>query len=244
MLGLDAGRLVVGIVLDEREAAALVPEQGAPAEEAWPAWRPLREAGELEGADATAASHAFALAHWWANSHHCARCGGASVPSAGGWEQRCTGCERIEYPRQDPSVIVAITDERDRLLLAHNVMWRPRSMSLIAGYIEAGEAVERGVEREVAEETGLSVSDITYVASQAWPFPRSLMLGFRARTRGGELRLADGELDRAAFFTRDDYDRACMSGEVTPPGPTAIAATLIEDWLGHPLRRPTHVAPW
>ncbi len=246
-LGRVDGTPCCGVVLDSDEAADCGHAAGdtEPAGIGqWPAWLSIRQVCHVPPADSTLASHALALSGWWRTSRFCTRCGGAVAASAGGWEQYCRSCDTIEYPRQDPSIIVAITDADDRLLLAHNTLWRPRSMSVIAGYIEAGEAAERAIAREVAEETGLSVTDVTYVASQAWPFPRSLMLGFRARALSIQLTLADDELDRAVFLSRDEFDRACRDQAINPPAETAIAATLITQWLGHPIIRGAHTLPW
>lgn len=246
-LGRDGAIEVIGVRMDEDEAAEFFPladAAGSREETTCPAWVSIRRASHLLAAEASLASHAVALAVWWRRSRRCTRCGAPVAAQAGGWEQRCLGCGAVEYPRQDPSIIVAVTDKSERLLLAHNVAWQPRARSLIAGYIEAGEAAERAVEREVAEETGLIVTDPTYVASQAWPFPRSLMLGFRAHVVSGELALDDEELDSACFVTRDEFDEACRDERLIPPGPAAIAAALIEDWLGHGIIRPAGVARW
>lgn len=207
-------------------------------------WVSLRAATGLTDTHATWAFHALALAGWWARAAYCARCGHPTRPTQAGWSQRCTHCGVDEYPRIDPSIIVAITDATDRLLLAHNRAWAPRSRSLIAGFVEAGESAEAAVVREVAEETGLALADITYVRSQPWPYPRSLMLAFWARHAGGELTFGSNEVDDGAFYTREEYVAACASGALTPPAPRSVAAALIGEWLGCAIPRPAREAAW
>lgn len=178
------------------------------------------------------------LGAWHDNAGYCARCGGGSAPSSGGWERICERCGRIEYPRTDPSIIVAIFDHADRLLVAHNKMWRAGYASLVAGFMEMGEAPEQTVVRETREEVGLQVDRVEYVASQAWPFPRSLMLGFRARVRDGAPcePIPDGqEIEWARFFSREEYGHALSVGEIEAPGPISIARAMITEWYGRPL---------
>lgn len=182
------------------------------------------------------------LGAWHDNAEFCARCGGRARFDAGGWQRQCERCERIEYPRTDPSIIVAIFDDDDRILVAHNTMWRPGYASLVAGFMEMGEAPEQTVERETLEEVGLHVDQIEYVDSQAWPFPRSLMLGFRARVKAGTspTPVPDGqEIEWARFYSREEYGAALRRGEVEGPGPISIARAMITDWYGEALPQPS-----
>ena len=152
--------------------------------------------------------------------------------------RRCAGCGALDFPRADPAVIMAVTDDADRIVLVHGARWDPGRYSTVAGYVEAGESGEAAVVREVAEETGLRVASVELVASQPWPFPRSLMLGYRARLAPGE-RLArpDGEeVTDAVVLSRSELDDALAAGTVVLPGPTSIARMLIEDWYGGPIR--------
>ncbi len=200
---------------------------------------PLRQVGAfLNGEDAAIATHAACLAVWHGDTNYCSRCGTRLEIAAAGWELHCPRCSNIVYPRQDPSVIVAIRDEADRLLLAHNTAWKSDFYSVIAGYVETGESLEGAVHREVGEEVGLEVDEVRYLTSQPWPYPRSLMLGFSARARTPYFILDETEIDRALWVTRAEFAELVASREISPPGPSTIASNLIANWLGYPIIRP------
>ncbi|MCD4550276.1 NAD(+) diphosphatase [Schaalia sp. lx-260] len=205
-------------------------------------WIHLRTIGHMLSDDEAALSTmAVALAAWHEANPHCVRCGGHTHIAHEGWTRVCPSCEHMEYPRQDPSVIVAVVDEDERILLAHNMNWREKFMSLPAGFVDAGEAPERAVIRELNEEVGLRVDKITYVGSQPWPFPRSLMLGYCAQLHPDsprEPRPDEHEIDRARFFSREELKKAIEQGELEPPAPTSIARVLIEHWFGGELPTP------
>lgn len=208
-------------------------------------WANLRWCGHLLSDDDSAlAVGADALVQWHLQSRFCARCGSRLSVTSGGWTTTCPGCGTIEYPRQDPAVIMAVVDPQDRVLLAHNAAWREGFWSVLAGFVEAGEAPDRAVRREVLEEVGIRVRDVRYVASQPWPFPRSMMMGFLAHVAADEgadpsapveLHPDGVEIDQARFFTRAELARAISEGLLEPPGPTAIARSLVEVWFGGPL---------
>ena len=129
-------------------------------------------------------------------------------------------------------MIVAITDAEDRLLLAHNRSWKPHFMSLIAGFVEAGEAPEYAVVREAKEEASLDVKEVRYVATQPWPFPRSVMIGFTGKVSGTPDPSPDmEEVDAMKWITRAELIDAVGSGELEIPTHTAIARMMIEAWL-------------
>ncbi|WIK87729.1 NAD(+) diphosphatase [Varibaculum cambriense] len=200
---------------------------------------PLRQVGAfLNGQDAAIATHATCLALWHLETNYCSRCATRLEIAAAGWELHCPRCGDIVYPRQDPSVIVAISDEADRLLLAHNSAWENNFYSVIAGYVEAGESLEGAVHREVGEEVGLEVDEVRYLTSQPWPYPRSLMLGFSARCRTPYFILDEAEIDRALWVSRAEFMELVASRQISPPGPSTIASNLIENWLGCPIIRP------
>ena len=198
----------------------------------------LRAVGsDLSARDAGLAAPAVALAAWHARAGHCPRCGARTRPVQAGWARRCTGCAALNFPRTDPAVIMSVTDDADRLLLVHGSRWDAGRYSVVAGFVEAGECAEAAVVREVAEETGLRVARVEHVATQPWPFPRSLMLGYRARLADGErLPRPDGdEVTDAVMLSRAELARAVAAGRIVLPGPTSIARMLIEDWYGGPV---------
>ncbi len=202
-------------------------------------WSTLREAGHLLGdRDADLATTAVALAEWHRRNQRCPRCGSPTRPALAGWVRRCPVDDVEEHPRTDAAVIMAVTDAQDRLLLGHGAQWAARRFSALAGFVEPGESLETAVRREVAEEVGIAVGNVTYVASQPWPFPASLMMAFRARATTSDL-VADGiEVTDARWFTRADLHRAVRDGEVLLPMRTSVALALIEQWYGGPLDDP------
>ena len=177
---------------------------------------------------------ALALAGWHSNYRFCPRCGAPVQLVSGGWAARCETCDRLEYPRQDPAIIVLVQDHEGRVLLAHNALWRPGFVSIIAGYVEAGESPDVAVAREVAEEVGVEIETPTYVATQPWPFGRSQMMGYQARTASPfPTPQADGvEIEWARFYSRDELTRALEAGKISAPGRASIAYALLRDWYG------------
>lgn len=185
----------------------------------------------LAAAELQAAFAAVGLSGWHARARYCPECGQPTRVSAAGQARQCTGCGRELYPRTDPAVIVAIRDAEDRLLLGRQPSWAPGRHSVFAGFVEVGESLEQAVHREMAEEVGLALTDITYFGSQPWPFPRSLMVGFVARTAGTDVTIADGEIETARWFTPDGLLAAMDAGEIGLPPQTSIARRMIEAWL-------------
>lgn len=199
-------------------------------------WSTLRDVGHtLSDRDAGLAATAVGLAAWHERHPRCARCGSRTEPDVSGWIRRCVEDGSEHYPRTDPAVIMAVLDADDRLLLGHAPHWPERRFSTLAGYVEPGESVEAAVRREVAEEVGVVVGDVSYRGSQPWPFPASLMLAFVARASTTELRLDDDEITDARWFTRSELVAAVEAGEVLLPMRTSVARALIEDWLGGPV---------
>ncbi|RMB60065.1 NAD(+) diphosphatase [Tessaracoccus antarcticus] len=181
---------------------------------------------------------AVALVRWHAMTPHCERCGAATVPDAGGVRRVCPSCGLMVFPRQDPAIIVAVLDPDDRLLLASHSAWPSERMSIIAGFVEAGESLEQACFREVSEEVGLALDSVAYVSSQPWPMPRSLMLGFVATTRDLTVHPDGDEIAWGRFWSRSELQQALAEGEVKLPGSTSIARQLIEGWLVGTLPRP------
>lgn len=195
-------------------------------------WADLRQAGALlEDRDAGLMVTAVALANWHATHRHCPRCGAPTRTVAAGWVTVCDNDGSEHYPRLDPAMIVLVHDGAGHCLLGHNVGWPAGRFSTLAGFVEPGESAEQAVIREVAEETGVVVRGVQYVASQPWPMPSSLMLGFRALADfdGGRSIDVDGdEIEDARWFTRAEL--CAPDGPMRPYG-VSIAAKLIADWL-------------
>ncbi|GAA5082317.1 NAD(+) diphosphatase [Lysobacter panacisoli] len=200
----------------------------------------LRSAAALWSAfDASVFAQARALQHWRSRHRFCGVCGGEVALTRAGWQGTCAQCGVEHYPRTDPAVIVAVSDG-SRLLLGRQSAWPARRYSVIAGFVEPGESLEQTVAREVLEETGVRVHRCRYLASQPWPFPGALMLGFAADADADEPQVGD-ELEDARWFTVDDVRAARMRGEwgsahddgegpVLSPS-ISISRWLIEQWL-------------
>jgi NAD+ diphosphatase len=193
----------------------------------------LREAGPLlTAAEAEYAAMASALAAWHAAEAFCPKCGTATVVAGAGAVRHCPSCGQDRFPRTDPAIIVAITDPDDRLLLARQGVWATGRHSVLAGFVEAGESLEQTVHREVFEESGIRLSSVEYFGSQPWPFPRSIMLGFRARASTGAITVDGEEIVSARWFTREALLAEVAAGTVILPGEASIAFRLVRDWLG------------
>ena len=197
----------------------------------------LRSIGALlDDRDAGLLVHAIALANWHSEHGFCARCGHATLVEQAGHVRRCPNCGAEHYPRTDPAIIVLVTDPDDRALLGHNPRWPENRFSTLAGFVEPGESAEMAVVREVAEEAGVKVVDVTYLGSQPWPFPWSLMLGYTARAADPATAIADGvEISEVRWFSRDELEAAVTAGEVLLPPGVSIARRLVEHWYGRTL---------
>lgn len=196
----------------------------------------LRELATTLDADAAAlVVTSLGLANWHRAHPRCSRCGGATEPVLAGWIRRCPHDGSDHYPRTDVAVIMAVTDGADRLLLARAPSWPQGRMSVLAGFVEPGETLAQAVAREVREEVGIDVTDVTYVADQPWPFPSSLMVGFTARARQVELVLDPVEIAEARWVSRGEVARLVAEGEYRPSPGFSISRALVEDWFGGPL---------
>ncbi|MBP6749979.1 MAG: NAD(+) diphosphatase [Xanthomonadaceae bacterium] len=182
--------------------------------------------------ESTVFAQARAVLFWRSRHRHCGVCGGRLEFARGGWLGRCTVCGAEHYPRTDPAVIVAVTDG-ERLLLGRQASWPPRRYSTLAGFVEPGETLEQTVAREVMEESSVRVLSSVYIASQPWPFPSSLMLGFVAEAEPDPPQ-ANEELEDARWFSREEIG-AALRGETREDGlllspSISISRALIECW--------------
>ena len=210
-------------------------------EENWQhCFAPLRAvAGMLEPYQGELAAAAVALATWDKNTKFCERCGASLKLACAGWEKHCTACAHITYPRTDPAIIVAITDDAERLLLIHGATWQPGRYSVVAGFVEAGESLAAAVAREALEEPGIKISQASYYVSQPWPFPRSLMFAFTARAGGQQEPKADmQEVGHAFWVSREEFTQLVLEGKVIVPGRASSGHALVRAWYGRELPQP------
>lgn len=178
---------------------------------------------------------ARSLVDWHARHRFCARCGAPTRLAKGGWQRNCTNdaCKGEHFPRVDP-VTIMLVEHSGRLLLGRQPRFPPRRFSALAGFVEPGESIEEAVAREVLEEAGVRVTSVSYVASQPWPFPSSLMMGCHAVAADDALTIDTTELEEADWFTREEVAAAMAGdegGRFLAPPPQAIAHHLLKWWL-------------
>ncbi|CAA9372786.1 MAG: NADH pyrophosphatase, decaps 5'-NAD modified RNA [uncultured Nocardioidaceae bacterium] len=203
---------------------------------AGPVFQPLRRLAErLSDLDASYAVHAAALAGWHRRHPRCSVCGADTEIARAGEVRHCGQCGTDHFPRTDPAVIMTVLDDDGRCLLGHNSARADNWYSTLAGFVEPGETPEEAVAREVCEEVGVQVDRATYLASQPWPFPSSLMLGFEAHARTTPIRVDGTEITQARWFSREELRAAVVSGEVVLPTAISIAGALISRWYGDEL---------
>ena len=184
-------------------------------------------AGLLPPDEAGLLAYARAMLYWRERHRYCGACGAPTRPTSAGHVMACTRpeCGTEFFPRIDPAIIVLVTDG-ERALLGRQAAWPPGRYSTIAGFAEPGESLEDAVVREVREETSVEVVELEYHSSQPWPFPSSLMVGFRARSAATAVACPDGELEDARWFTAEEL----ASGTPALPPPQSISFRLIADW--------------
>ncbi len=185
----------------------------------------------------TAAMLAFGrgMSAWHTEHEFCGRCGASTQVERAGHARRCLGenCGRLHFPRTDPAVITLVIDG-DRCLLARRATISIPRFSTVAGFVEPGETLEDAVRREVAEEVGVIAGPVLYRASQPWPFPSSLMVGFWARALDPRIKVDGEEISEAAWFTRGDIDAAVAAEKIILPPGDSISRRLVEDWRAMP----------
>ena len=174
---------------------------------------------------------ARSLTDWHARHRFCAQCGGDTKLAKGGWQRDCTNCGASHFPRTDPVAIMLVEFE-GHLMLGRGLGWPEGSFSALAGFVEPGESIEEAVAREVLEEAGVAVRDVSYVASQPWPFPSQLMIGCHSHTDSDDLTIDETEMAEIEFFTRADFEAALAgNGPFRCPPRHAIAHHLMEWWV-------------
>ncbi len=167
------------------------------------------------------AGRARQIVGWHATHRFCGRCGGETEPVPGELAKRCTRCGMMHYPRLSPAAIVLV-EWGDHVLLARSPGFPKGLYSVLAGFVEPGESIEETVVREIREEVGIEVDNVTYFGSQPWPFPNSLMIGFTADYADGELSLDPAEIEDAGWYRADELPRL--------PPKTSIARAMIDDF--------------
>jgi NAD+ diphosphatase len=178
--------------------------------------------GRVPEEDWTLAGRAVQLVEWARTHRFCGRCGARTEPAGGERAMRCAACGQLAFPRLAPAVITLVHRD-DEVLLARGVQFSLPMYSCIAGFVEPGETLEQAVRREIREEVGVEVAEPCYVASQPWPFPHSLMIGFTAEWTSGEIAIDPAEIVDAQWFRRDAMP-------AVPPA-ISIARRLIDGWL-------------
>jgi NAD+ diphosphatase len=178
--------------------------------------------------------HAIALAEWHASHRFCPRDGSPLVASHAGHVLSCGAQAHQQFPRTDPAVIMMVTDG-DRALLGRQESWPEGRYSTLAGFVDPGESLEEAVVREVREETGVEVGEVSYFGNQPWPFPQSLMVGFFARARSTQIQVDGAEISDARWFTRQQMKEQAEAGTLVLPGGISISRSLVEAWYGGPL---------
>ena len=227
-------------VLIETEGEA---EDGLGAGARFEELRPL--ASILPTEDSGLLAYARALSVWRARHRFCGSCGARTRTRSAGHVLACSNelCGTESFPRIDPAIIVLVTDG-ERALLGRQASWPKGRYSTLAGFVEPGESLEDAVAREVYEESGVRIDEVTYQSSQPWPFPSSLMLGFFASATSTATRLVDSELEHAAWFSREDI----RAGRPALPTSTSISFRLLECWFDAgspvPLAALPNLATW
>jgi NAD+ diphosphatase len=222
-------------------AVIVEPSVAAGDREEWVVLRTIVQSlADQDLVDAPLVLHAIGLAEWHWSTRHCPRCGGPLESRQAGHVLHCTNCGKDQFPRSDPAVIMLVTDGEpgsadERALLGRSPAWPQGRFSTLAGFVEPGETMEDAVRREVREETGVVVGEVTYFGSQPWPLPASLMVGFTARATATAIDVDRSEIEEAHWLTRQDMRTGAESGRLVLPGGVSISRSLIESWYGGPL---------
>lgn len=177
-------------------------------------------------------AYARAMVYWHNNHKYCGICGSKTITKDAGHKIICSNphCSAEHFPRIDPAIIV-IVNKDDKCLLAHQAKWPPGRYSTLAGYVEPGESLEQAVQREVLEETGIHLNNISYHSSQPWPFPSAIMLGFKAQASDEKIFLDRKELEDAQWFSRNDIISKLKNNSLILSPKDSISLQLIQSWF-------------
>jgi len=191
--------------------------------------RSIATQGLLPASELALLAQARSLLHWHQRHRFCSNCGTLTAVADGGYRRHCPNCEADHFPRTDPVIIIVVRSMRG-FLLGRQSSWMSGMYSALAGFMEPGETIEEAARREVFEEAGIRVGAVTYVASQPWPFPSSLMVGLLGKALSEDIRIDARELEDARWFTADEL-HAMRTGVHADglrfPVPMAIAHHLI-----------------
>jgi NAD+ diphosphatase len=196
-------------------------------------FRELRSvAALLDRRDGTLLAYAKAMTYWHHRHQFCSDCGSPTHSTQGGHLRVCANpqCGQHHFPRTDPAIIVLVTCG-ERCLLGRQPTWPKGRYSIIAGFVEPGESLEAAVAREAWEEAGVEAERIRYYASQPWPFPSSLMLGFTAQAVSTTVRPSDAELEDVRWLSREEIASELKRGTLRLPPDVSISYRLIEGWF-------------
>ena len=198
----------------------------------WGSFQDLREIGPLiDSYDGSILSYARGIIIWNSKNRFCCFCGSQTISSKSGHQRDCENfnCNTKHFPRTDPAVIMLIHDG-NRTLLGRQEIWPEGMYSTLAGFVEPGETLENAVAREVFEESGIEVKNVSYHSSQPWPFPSSLMLGFYAEAKSFDININKSEIEDVQWFTRGELKNFSNQNKYLPRE-LSISRRLIEDWI-------------
>ena len=229
----DADLVFLGL-LDGKGCFAAVPGVGSQGIEP-PAPALWRAMTMMSPEDLATYGGARSLVDWHARHRHCARCGSPTKLGKGGWQRNCTNdaCKGEHFPRVDP-VTIMLVEHEGKVLLGRQPRFPDRFFSALAGFVEPGESIEEAVRREILEEAGVVARDVTYVVSQPWPFPSSLMIACHSHTDDPAITIDVNELEEARWFSREEVEYAmtgAQDGTFVAPPPFAVANNLMRWWL-------------
>ena len=195
--------------------------------------RTIAAQGEIDSVHVPPLAEAKAILGWHARHRFCPNCGAATAPVQAGWRRDCPVCKAEHFPRTDP-VVIMLPIKGERCVLGRSPRFPPTMWSCLAGFCEPGESIEEAVRREVAEEVGVTCTQVKYFASQPWPFPSSLMIGCHAAAVGDDIVIDESEIEDARWFDRAELKSMLLRQhpqQLTTPPPIAIAHHIIRDFV-------------